>query len=62
MDEAHPREKAIRNLVKEIDQLLFHMNDVGLASVPDETLLEIRDAMTTLKKVAPDLFPEEMEY
>ena len=62
MDEAHPREEAIRNLIKEIDQLLFNIDDVGLASVPDKALLEIRDAMTNLRKIAPDLFPEEIEY
>ena len=61
MDEAHPREEAIRNLIKEIDQLLFYIDDVGLV-VPDKALLEIQDAMTNLKKIAPDLFPEEMEY
>ena len=47
--------------VKEIDQLLFYIDDIGLA-VPDKALLEIQDAMTNLKKIAPDLFPEEMEY
>jgi len=62
MDEAHPREEAIRNLIKEIDQLLFAIDDVGLALVPDKALLEIQDAMTSLRKIAPDLFPEEIEY
>ncbi len=56
------RDEAIRNLVKEIDQLLFHIDDVGLESVPDKALLEIGDAMVNLRKVAPDLFPEELEY
>ena len=55
------RNEAIRNLIKEIDQLLSYIDDVGLA-VPDKRLLEIHDAMTDLKKIAPDLFPEEMEY
>ena len=61
MDEAHPRNEAIRNLIKEIEQLLLYIDDVGLG-VPDKRLLEIHDAMTDLRKVAPDLFPVEMEH
>ena len=56
------RDEAIRNLIKEIDHLLVKIDDVGLASVPDDVLLEIQDAMVNLRKVAPDLFPEELEY